>query len=203
MTFTARSWWWVYLLSIGVFPLCATSCRKGQDSLQETTDSLKATPVDTAAIVVSATDSAQVRAIEQAAPRRGIWANALDVVQPPPPDSAKIAARFARMYALSMRSYYIYYASALVHRRAAFDWQLRSAQISFYVVLVLVLSGLVFAGIQFARGRDEKVSSLKLSSNGLEMSSPVLGVIILGLSLAFFYLYIIHVYPIHEAIAGG
>jgi hypothetical protein len=167
------------------------------------TDSLKATPVDSAAIVVSATDSAQLRAIEQAAPKRGIWANALDVVQPPPPDSAKIAARFARMYALSMRSYYIYYSSALEHRRAAFDWQLRSAQISFYVVLVLVLSGLVFAGIQFARGKDEKVSSLKLSSNGLEMSSPVLGVIILGLSLAFFYLYIIHVYPIHEAIAGG
>jgi hypothetical protein len=163
------------------------------------TDSLKATPVDSAAIVVSATDSAQLRAIEQAAPKRGIWANALEVVQPPPPDSAKIAARFARMYALSMRSYYIYYSSALEHRRAAFDWQLRSAQISFYVVLVLVLSGLVFAGIQFARGKDEKVSS----SNGLEMSSPVLGVIILGLSLAFFYLYIIHVYPIHEAIAGG
>ena len=183
--------------------LCATSCRKVPDSLQETTDSLRAMPEDTAAVVVSATDSVQIRAIEQAAPKRGIWANALDVVQPPPPDSAKIAARFARMYALSMRSYYIYYSTALAHRRAAFDWQLRSAQISFYVVLVLVLSGLVFAGIQFARGKDEKVSSLKLSSNGLEMSSPVLGVIILGLSLAFFYLYIIHVYPIHEAITGG
>ena len=128
------------------------------------------------------------------------WANALDVVLPPPPNVDELTGRVAGLYAKSLQEYYTYYASALRHRRAMFDWQLFSGQAIFYAVIFLVLSGVVFAAVQFFRFGPTESSTLVASVKGLRVSSPILGVIILTISLLFFYLYLVYVYPIHEAI---
>lgn len=129
------------------------------------------------------------------------WANALDVVLPPAPDTAKFIERGAEDYARSIHLYYAYYGTALAHRRDLFGWQLWSSRVIFWLVVLLVLSGVVLAIIQFFRDRTQTISTVAASPKGIQVSSPVLGVILLTLSLAFFYLYLVYVYPIHEAIS--
>ena len=147
------------------------------------------------------TESDTVRSIRPSAQSgRNVWANALDVVLPPPPNPEQLTGRVAALYAQSLHEYYAYYSSALRHRRALFDWQLLSGRIIFFVVILLVLSGVFFAAVQFFRGEAGEVSTLTASQKGIRVSSPVLGVIILTISLLFFYLYLAYVYPIHEAI---
>lgn len=183
--------------------LAAAGCEEKPDPLQQIADSLAAISVDSTTVRIPDADSNAVQDLQRRSPQRGAWANALDVVQPPPPDSLKIAGRFAQMYSLAMRSYYVYYASALKHRREAFDWQLRASKISFVAVILLVLAGVVFSALQFSRRTPDGVSSVKFSSKRIEVSSPILGVTILALSLLFFYLYVIQVYPIREAIQAA
>jgi hypothetical protein len=95
--------------------------------------------------------------------------------------------------------------AALDYNRRVFEWQMVSTQISFFVVIGLVVSGLVFAAIQFRRGmmatqgNPDFSTDLELTAKGLKVSSPVLGVVVLALSLGFFYLYLRHVYPIEYA----
>jgi len=101
-----------------------------------------------------------------------------------------------------------YYETGLQHRARVFWWQHLSTRIIFFVVLVLVASGIYFAWIQFKldvtsrqsirSAESEKEHSIELSTSGIKVSSPVLGVIILALSLAFFYLYLVYVFPITE-----
>lgn len=156
----------------------------------------------------SATQRAFDRTLESSSPggggrNVGGHANALDARTPNPPDTAQLLRRAAQGYSDALGEYYGYYVSALRHRRALFDWQLRSAVIIFVVVILIVLSGVAFAAIQFFRGKDLGVSTIDASAGGLKVSSPVLGVILLALSLAFFYLYLVHIYPIREAITVG
>ena len=122
----------------------------------------------------------------------------------------------------SMREYYRYRQSGYEHRRAVFDWQLRSSKIIFWVVIVMVAVGIYFSGVQFhaalrsqpkpdaEEGRQTESTSgsaasgagletsIEAGSGGIKVSSPVLGVIILVISLLFFYLYLVHIYPISE-----
>ncbi len=100
-----------------------------------------------------------------------------------------------------------YYATALDHRRRAYEWNLISTRIIFFLVVLLVLSGLVFASIQFrlailaarpekGKSRDELATTLEASLSGFKMKSSVLGVTMLGVSMLFFYAYIRWVYPV-------
>jgi len=122
----------------------------------------------------------------------------------------------------SMREYYRYRQSGYEHRRAVFDWQLRSSKIIFWVVIVMVGVGIYFSGVQFhaalrsqptpdaEEGKQAATTpvaaasgagletSIEAGSGGIKVSSPVLGVIILVISLLFFYLYLVHIYPISE-----
>jgi uncharacterized BrkB/YihY/UPF0761 family membrane protein len=111
------------------------------------------------------------------------------------------------LYIEALREHYIYRKSGYEHRRKVFDWQLFSGKVTFYLVIMLVTSGIYFAGVQFhiamkqlaqGVGGEPKSTEFKASSTGIEVSSPVLGVIILSISLAFFYLYLVYVYPIEE-----
>lgn len=95
--------------------------------------------------------------------------------------------------------------AALDYNRRVFEWQMVSTQVSFFVVIGLVVSGLIFAAIQFRRGmiatqgNPDFNTDLELTAKGLKVSSPVLGVVVLAISLGFFYLYLAHVYPIEYA----
>jgi len=100
-----------------------------------------------------------------------------------------------------------HHVTMLEHREDVLRWQLTANQISFWMVLVLVFTGLVFAGIQFrtamqstkASGEDtEAMQEVSLGAEGVTIRSSVLGVIILALSLAFFYLYLVYVFPVEE-----
>jgi len=121
---------------------------------------------------------------------------------------------------------YDYYKFGLTHRKKAFEWNLLSSKITFWVVIILVFTGIIFAGIQFYVALKEKPhrqsaaaisvqtesataptpgetydalkTELVASAKGIKVSSPVLGVIILVISLLFFYLYLAYVYPIQE-----
>ena len=120
----------------------------------------------------------------------------------------------------SLTAYYRYRTSGFEHRRRVFDWQYRSSQIIFAVVILLVSIGVYFSWLQFmaaarmprtpeavkvtkATEPDEDRqaglrTTIEASLQGIKVSSPVLGVVILVISLAFFYLYLVHVYPINE-----
>lgn len=115
------------------------------------------------------------------------------------------------------KAQYAYTVGSLENRRQNFEWQLRSTKWIFFVVLLLVASGIGFAGFQLyvvmnavkagSRGRRRAAEGeaapnlggdIEISSDRIKISSSVLGVIILALAMAFFYLYARYVYPITE-----
>ena len=129
--------------------------------------------------------------------------------------------RLSRYDTMLKAQLYDYYRFGMEHRRRSFNWNLLSSQITFWVVILLVFSGIAFAGIQFyislkeRSGKQTGLQSQKItvenkdtfgefntqleaSAKGIKISSPVLGVIILVISLLFFYLYLAYVYPIQE-----
>ena len=87
-------------------------------------------------------------------------------------------------------------------RTAAFAWQAVASKIIFWLVTILVLSGMAFSGIQFwfglRRGTVSETGDVDVSLAGVKVRSQYLGVVTLALSLAFFYLYLKTVYPIVE-----
>ncbi|MDA8019237.1 MAG: hypothetical protein MPN21_17490 [Thermoanaerobaculia bacterium] len=122
-------------------------------------------------------------------------------------DEASREALFERY-----RRYQQHHISMLEHRERLFRWQLTANQISFWMVLVLVFSGLVFAGIQFRTsmlaaketgGSSDVMQELTLGAQGITIRSSVIGLVILGLSLGFFYLYLVYVFPLDELEGGG
>ncbi len=130
-------------------------------------------------------------------------------LQPSPKQRKLMDSSTVAEYKRAMSAYYQYRVFGYEHRKNVFAWQSFSTKVTFWVVLMLVFSGIIFSGIQFyksikqgfAEGGDLQGGSgteLELSTSGIKVTSPVLGVIILVISLAFFYLYLIHVYPIRE-----
>lgn len=124
-------------------------------------------------------------------------------------------------YNAAMREYYRYRINGYQHRTDIFRWQFFSSKIIFFVVILLVLSGVYFSGVQFhsalRRGRapapaaqdgaaqvlavtQHEVTEIEASVKGIRVSSPVLGVLILVISFLFFYLYLIYVYPIVDTL---
>ena len=117
-------------------------------------------------------------------------------------------AETREVYLAALREHYSYQLSGYQHRRKVFDWQLFSSKVTFYIVILIVLSGIYFSGVQFHSSlkktpkeqvnEEAKVTQISASVEGIKVSSPVLGVIILSISLLFFYLYLVYVYPIDE-----
>jgi hypothetical protein len=105
-----------------------------------------------------------------------------------------------------------YYRESLDNTKRVFGWQYVSSIILFFVIILIVLTGIVFAAIQFkiamkkatqpavpgAEATPMAASELELSLKGVKVNSSVLGIVILVISLAFFYLYLIYVYPVTE-----
>jgi hypothetical protein len=93
-----------------------------------------------------------------------------------------------------------YYVAVLKHRRAVFAWQAFAAKVIFWIVVVLVVSGLILSIVQFYFGLRHKTydipQELELSFQSIKLRTQFLGVVTLAVSLAFFYLYLVRVYPI-------
>jgi hypothetical protein len=92
--------------------------------------------------------------------------------------------------------------AAWKHDEEVYQWQLWSSKVIFWVVNLIVFSGIVFSAIQFgfglARRERQQVEEAGLSLKGLKVKSHFLGVVTLAISLAFFYLYLKTVYPITD-----
>ena len=88
-------------------------------------------------------------------------------------------------------------------RQRAFDWHHTTTVLIFWLVNLIVVSGLIFSGVQFFKqggdkDNDDSHTNFKISLSGLEASSKGIGLLIFILSIAFFYLYLIYVYPVNE-----
>src|SRR5882762_2731527 len=120
-------------------------------------------------------------------------------------------------YFAAMREYYRYRVEGYQHRARIFRWQFLSSKIIFFVVILLVLSGVYFSGVQLhsslrrsnlpvaikegvTQTVEHDVTEIEASVKGIRVSSPVLGVLILVISFLFFYLYLVYVYPIVDAL---
>lgn len=83
------------------------------------------------------------------------------------------------------------------HNITILKWQHYSGIGVFFLVIILVLSGLYLSYLQFKK-EDKATSATKIEAGakGVSIDSPVIGLIILFMSFAFFYLYIMEVYTI-------
>ena len=108
-----------------------------------------------------------------------------------------------------------------IHTIRVFEWQLLSSKFIFFIVMVVVLSGILFSGLQFYQSFkltskvikiansknldqiekivDQDNSNISVSpTNGFSVTTSIVGLLVLGISIGFFYLYLTHVYPIKE-----
>lgn len=81
----------------------------------------------------------------------------------------------------------------LARNARVFSWQDISSKIMFFIVLLIVLTGLVLAGIQFRAASQIDISAGK---EGLHLKTSIVGIVILAMSMVFLYLYLFFVYPI-------
>jgi len=89
----------------------------------------------------------------------------------------------------------------LNHRRKVLNWQYHSSIIIFFVVILIVLTGLILSYLHFKRSlvtNENAETELEISKSGLKVRSSIIGIIILVISIAFFYLYLTHIYKIEE-----
>ena len=103
----------------------------------------------------------------------------------------------ANKYYEFLQAHYQFDIDSYSHARAVFHWQHISSIIIFWIVVILVVSGLILAGLQL---RDKNtLTTITFSATGkVEIKSPVIGLLILGFSLGFFYSYLRYVYPIQN-----
>lgn len=78
----------------------------------------------------------------------------------------------ARICNAAVQAYYQYRIESFDHRRRVYEWQLFSSRLIFYVVVLLVLSGIYFAGVQFHAGlrggRSKSKAAMKTDSEGTQ-----------------------------------
>jgi hypothetical protein len=134
----------------------------------------------------------------------------LPFVQPAVPSSEQMASDAETSKALqeSVRAHFRFDTDSYKHAADVYRWQHTSSIIIFWVVVVLVLSGLILAILQFSiamqaqlahsRLKPDANTTFEASLKGLKVSSSVIGLLILGMSMAFFGLYIKFVYPIQN-----
>ena len=72
-------------------------------------------------------------------------------------------------------------------------WQDITSKIIFFIVIIIVLTGLVLAGIQFRTASEVDITA---GREGLHLKTTIVGVVILAMSMVFLFLYLFFVYPI-------
>ena len=76
---------------------------------------------------------------------------------------------------------------------AVFAWQDTSSKFMFFLVVLIVLTGLVLAALKF---REAAQTELEAGKEGFKLKTTIVGVVILSMSMVFLYLYLFFVYPI-------
>jgi|SRR5712671_561677 len=115
-------------------------------------------------------------------------------------------------YQESLRTQYDYQIYSYGHAKRTFDWQYWSGKLIFWIVLLLVGTGVFFSAVQFYLGLrhpvvrdpaknesavyDPTASEFEATIHGIKLKSSVLGLLILAMSMVFFYLYLSYVYPV-------
>lgn len=79
--------------------------------------------------------------------------------------------------------------------KKVFQWQYISSIIIFFVVVLIVLTGLFLSYLQFKKSAESN-TKLEIGSSGIKIDTAVIGLAILTLSLSFLFLYLKYVYPI-------
>jgi hypothetical protein len=74
-----------------------------------------------------------------------------------------------------------------------FAWQDLSTKMMFFLVFLIVMTGLVLACVQFRKAAD---IDLSIATAGLHLKTTLVGVVILAMSIVFLCLYLVLVYPI-------
>jgi hypothetical protein len=95
----------------------------------------------------------------------------------------------------------LYLMKSLDHRAGVFAWQHVASIVIFFVVMVIVITGLVLSIMHFYKDlkkRNPASTELEVNMQGIKITSSIVGLLILALSTAFFYLYLIYVFPIKE-----
>lgn len=122
----------------------------------------------------------------------------------------RVAREKAALRALEIRTRFdelhlAYEERRLDQRARTFAWQQRSTELIFWLVVLIVLSGLALSFWHVYR-KESAPTKLTIGGKGVEVSSRLVGVLVFVLSLVFFYLYVKTVYPISEvspAVASG
>ena len=100
------------------------------------------------------------------------------------------------------------------HSFRALEWQLFSSKLIFWLVILIVVTGIFFSWQQLRQSiREREVlqatiknipapddalrHELQAGIRGIKLATPMVGVVILAMSLLFFYLYLQFVYPIN------
>lgn len=117
------------------------------------------------------------------------------------------AREAAAMRALEIQTRYAelhldYEQKRLAQRARTFGWQQRSTELIFWLVVLIVLSGLALSFWHVYR-KESAPTKLTIGEKGVEVSSRLVGVLVFVLSLVFFYLYVKTVYPISEVGAAS
>jgi len=105
--------------------------------------------------------------------------------------SPKLASAYEDFQIASLQ----YEKQQLSRNQSVFEWQDFSSKVMFWIVAVIVFTGLVLSALQFRKAQQIDLSAGK---DGLQLRTTIVGIVILAMSMVFLYLYLFFVYPIKE-----
>ncbi len=87
----------------------------------------------------------------------------------------------------------------LAYREDVFKWQFSTSKWFFYLVMLIVLSGLIFSSWHFIKTLKGSTSEIDLTASmtELKIKTSLIGLVILIVSIVFLFLYLKFVYPIN------
>src|SRR5262249_37754085 len=105
------------------------------------------------------------------------------------PASSKLAQAYEQYEIANLE----YQQEQFKRNQRVFAWQDTSSKFMFFLVVLIVLTGLVLAALKF---REAAQTEFEASKEGFKLKTTIVGVVILAMSMVFLYLYLFFVYPI-------
>jgi len=111
------------------------------------------------------------------------------------PGGAPASSKLAQAYEQYEIANLEYQQHQFKRNESVFAWQDMSSKFMFFLVVVIVLTGLVLAGLKF---REAAQTEFEVSKEAFKLKTTIVGVVILAMSMVFLYLYLFFVYPIKD-----
>ncbi|MBZ0202493.1 MAG: hypothetical protein K8I03_05705 [Ignavibacteria bacterium] len=107
--------------------------------------------------------------------------------------------RYDTEYFMQYISEIKYRKNDLEYREDVFKWQFSTSKWIFYLVMLIVLSGLIFSSWHFIKTLKGATSEIDLTASmtELKIKTSLIGLVILIVSIVFLFLYLKFVYPIN------